>query len=277
MVLIVQPLGRFGNNVIQLIHAIHIAETFHIPAVRFRFGGFQTNEIRIHDLRIRANRNHPLRRQRIVHNFFYEHQNLAIFPGLSNLSPHDRLRIAQQYLKPILSCSSELPFLPDFETTLFVHIRSGDLFRNHSPHSSYIQPPLDYYTYIFSRECDKNVVVLYEDDGNPVVNALKVSNPTYAFYSLPIEETFYIFLHAKYIVMGYGTFVPGILCMNDSYHTLYCPGNFQAGVPNCISVPLPDYIQKWENTEEQRSFMLTYNGITKHFHFLPDRPADKHF
>jgi len=263
MVLIIQPLGRFGNNVHQLIQAIHIAETFNINVIRFRFGNFKTDEIRIYGIKNRANRNHPFRQTRIVGNFFYDHENYSSFPGLQPLSSHEYRRIALEYLRPIVLSSQNIPFQPNYDNTLFVHIRSGDIFRGSSPHPNYVQPPIDYYRYVFSIEEGKDIVVLYEDDGNPVVNSLRGIYPNIQFYSLPLYETIHIFMCAKYIVSGFGTFIPSITSMNDVYQRLYHPGNLETRVPNSIAIRLPGYIQEWKNTEEQRRFMITYTGATQ--------------
>jgi hypothetical protein len=183
------------------------------------------------------------------------------------LTPQISRRIGIQYLRQIVQNSSKLPFKPEFNNTLFVHIRSGDIFDFPPSHSGYIQPPYDYYRFIFSMETDKRIVVLYEDDKNPVVNALQQNYPNILFYSLPILETIYVFLNAKYIVLGNGTFIPAILCMNNVckkiYNTdiiFYSKSIWDKTCENSCFVHLPKYINKWENTTEQREFMITYKG-----------------
>lgn len=267
MVLVVQPLGRFGNNVIQLIHAIHIAETYNINIVRFhKFPQFTTNEVRLNRITNRANKDHPLRKIRVQGHFFYEYKNLADFAGLQPSSQANNNRIALEYIRPILRLSSDLPFQPDFDNTLFIHIRSGDLFRGGGSHGAYAQPPLDYYTRILSLEKEKTVVVLYEDTGNPVVQALQVAFPHIQLYSLPLYETIYVFVHAKYVVSGVGSFIPMILSMNGVYTKLYLPDLNNTGLTNtdkCTYIRVPNYITVWQNTAEQRNLMLSYVGATE--------------
>lgn len=269
MVLIIKQKGdaRFGNNVIQLIQAIHVAETYNIQVVRFPFQGFHRNEIRLNGITNPNHKQHPFRKERIVDDFFYPHYYSKRFPELPAMTEQNSRRIALQYLKPIIKYAYNIPFEPDFENSLFVHIRSGDIFSNPTPNNWYTQPPYDYYKLIFSLETDKQIVVLYEDELNPVVKRLKENYPQAKFYSLTFLTTICIFLNAKHVVVGNGTFIPAVLCMNDSYITAYSP-NVIPFLNNiwttehgkCRHVKLPNYITEWKNTEEQRKFMLTYTG-----------------
>lgn len=258
MVLIVKPYQRFGNNILQMIHAIHIAETFGIRVIRFNFDHFTTNV-----LYVNSNTKSSLYKDvRIVDKFYYETNNLRLFPGLLPMTETDRNRIACTYLKPILKHVQPSSFLPDYENTLFVHIRSGDVF-SEKIHAAYIQPPVDYYRLIFSLEKSKQIVVIYEDEKNPVVNVLREQYPHILFYTLPLLETISVFLHAKYAAIGFGTFIPSILSMNMNCEKVYsmkkyCPIPWKNS--KCVYVRLPRYLTSWVNTEENRTAMVTYKG-----------------
>ena len=58
-----------------------------------------------------------------------------------------------------------------------VHIRSGDLFDRADPHPNFVQPPLAYYTtalrHFAAPRTGVHVTLVYEDEGNPVIAALR--------------------------------------------------------------------------------------------------------
>ena len=65
--------------------------------------------------------------------------------------------------------------VPDSKNKMYdfgMHIRGGDIFSN-SAHKLYVQPPLSYYTGIICDNKDKNIIVVSQDNKNPVVAALK--------------------------------------------------------------------------------------------------------
>jgi len=247
---------RFGNNVVQLVHAIHIAETSNVKTVFFPMANFSTKRIHIQV------KGEPYVGQDISGTFYFEEENVKQFPGLTPLSFLDKQRIASQYLLPILEYAP--PVNVDFDNTLFIHIRSGDIFSEARPHCLYAQPPLDYYKKIIEANAQKKLFVVYEDDANPVVNALKECYPSGNFVSLPLNETIGVFIKAKYIVSGFGTFIYSILLMNTGFQTIYAPRSmkkeyYQDDV-RAKYIDLPGYITRWKNTEEQRAIMLTYNS-----------------
>ena len=242
----IEKYGRFGNNVQQIINAIYTAEEKHITIIKYSLPQFKnftinlkfedTNSIKIHDTFFRID---------------YE------------LSYKDKQRIAIQYLLPIL-IYSRLPtgFEDHYSSALFVHIRSGDIFINKGE-SKYTQPPLDYYITIFSKEKSRQFIILYEDDKNPVVNALKSLYPTAIFKCVRLDILITIFMNAQHIVNSVGTLIKGISYFNTTIKTFYSTINYHIkkdDISNMTIVSLPNYITNWENTENQRKIMIDYKG-----------------
>jgi len=238
-----QPYGRFGNNVQQFINAIAIAEHKNIPIVKYRFPNFSNNT-----LRIQYDTKRDLNYSKLSDTFY----NIP-----DPLEFKEKQRIARKYLLPILKYYKLPTRFEDYYTSaLFVHIRSGDLFKNKVVHPDYTQPPLAYYTKIFSMEQDRKILVFYEDDANPVVNALKKLYPSAEFYSVPLVVLITIFMNAQHIVNNVGTLIQSIVCFNTNVKKIYSTSKI---IPNkTILIDLPNYIRIWKNTEEQRSMMLTY-------------------
>ena len=158
---------------------------------------------------------------------------------------------------PILKFKTPDRYKPYYDSALFIHIRSGDLFRGGGSNPGYTQPPLDYYKKIFN--CEKRrKFVFYEDDANPVVNKLKELYPKVAFRSVSLIILIGIFKNAARVVCGNGTLIPNILLFNNKLKYSYSTVN--AAGPLTIKAKTPNYITKWENTCSQKELMLKYDG-----------------
>ena len=231
--------GRFGNNVEQFINAIYIAEQNKIPRVRYNFPQFKENILKIPFTEATSF-------TKIIDNFVGIHTPFK-----------DRLRIARTRLLPILKYSNVTDFESYYDSALFVHIRSGDIFKTDDPHPNYTQPPLYYYDTIFAKESRK-ILVFYEDDANPVVNALKSKYPDALFNRVSLSMLIGIFMNARHIVNSVGTLITSISYFNKNMKTLYSCKEF----PGATVINLPNYITVWKNTEEQRKIMLEYLPLT---------------
>jgi hypothetical protein len=127
-------------------------------------------------------------------------------------------------------------------------------------HPGYAQPPLDYYVKIFGMHPEKAQFVFYEDDKNPVVNQLKHLYPLATFGTVSQAKIIGIFMNAEHIVSGNGTFLNAIILFNNNLKAYYYPSNIPRRSGCYFGVGLPNYITTWQNTEEQRRFMLEYKS-----------------
>ena len=237
----IQPSGRFGNNVQQFIHAIYIAENKHIPIIKYTFPQFKQTT-----LRIRFNELDDMNFSKITDTFY----------NIDTIIPfEDKQRIARLYLLPILKYITPTGYEQYYSTSLFVHIRSGDIFKSSNPHPKYAQPPLAYYDTIFALEPNKQIFIFYEDNLNPVVNALREKYPQANFNSVSLGELISIFMNVHHIVNNVGTLIQAISYFNRNIKTFYSTVTV---VPNTTIISLPNYITEWKNTEEQRQYMLEY-------------------
>ena len=121
-------------------------------------------------------------------------------------------------------------------------------------------PPLDYYTTIFNQEA-RAIYIFYEDDGNPVVKALKTKYPNIIFNTVKLSELITIFMNAEYVVNSVGSLISSILFFNKKLKKIYSVENSNLDQSKLIKIDLPDYITTWRNTKEQRDFMLTYRLV----------------
>jgi hypothetical protein len=159
---------------------------------------------------------------------------------------------------------------------LTIHIRSGDVFSSSQPHSGYWQPPFDFYTSVIKSVMPRRVTLVFEDRGNPVIDKIEeylaASRIEGVIRDGSIEEAFSEILTSRTLIVARGTFAKSIVASSKNLRNLYTFGGSQnyelvAGTerPKFTVHVLPDLerayeskVSPWENTEEQRSAMLTH-------------------
>lgn len=245
--------GRFGNNVQQLVNCISIALKTGVTTVNFDFDGFHKNTIHLGQESQVHEGSCP---RRIVSYFYYRNQLKTVYKKYEPSPYYERKDICMKYILPILKFRNPDRYKPYYDSALFIHIRSGDIFRGGGGHPGYIQPPLEFYIKIFNRE-KRRKFVFYEDDVNPVVNKLKSLFPNVTFASVSLHELIGVFINASYVVCGKGTLIPQILLFNNKLKFCYSTQNCG---PLTIYAHVPNYIDVWANTEEQKRLMIKYRG-----------------
>ena len=183
-------------------------------------------------------------------------------------------------------------FVPE-ATDLAIHLRAGDIFRRDNPHPLYVQPPFAFYRLCieFARAemGVARVVLVYEDEGNPCVGALKtwldeIGLP-YAIQSRTFKEDLAVLMAARHCIFGRGTFGPAVGILSRNMRVLFRPwleerlGALRE-VCNLEVIDVDDiaghYIKvgDWRNTPVQRQVMLDYpleNLRLSRSALLPDR------
>uniref|UniRef100_A0A7S1U4D9 Uncharacterized protein n=1 Tax=Phaeomonas parva TaxID=124430 RepID=A0A7S1U4D9_9STRA len=170
---------------------------------------------------------------------------------------------------------------------LSIHMRSGDVFREH-PHWKYVQPPCYFYDRVmedFLREMgislqdalaedagerlkDVHVRIIAEDNVNPCVNAFTEKYKFARWQRSPLEEDIAVMLRADRVAYGYGTFAPTLLSGMDAVKKAYLPSHslepWGSGIETHV-VDIDDYVAiikdvdgGWKNTAEQRQRMLEW-------------------
>jgi len=243
--------GRLGNNILQIIRAIHYGLVNNHSNIILPFHKFITKkEIVLNDILDKNNT--------VKNTFFYlKHFNME------DPEPYIMRNYFQKYISPIFKVQ---PIITDMEDTdtLYIHFRGGDIFSKH-PHKAYVQPPFSYYTTIINDY--KNIKLICEDKSNPCINELlKQENVEYISNSL--EDDLKILGSAQNIVIGFGTFGFLLYLMNTNLTNLYLPKYFVDELPKgewssdikVTIVELPGYIKvgDWINSEQQRKLMLEY-------------------
>lgn len=261
--------GRLGNNIIQIINAITYAKLMQLDYV---YLGIPHSYLSSRVINVSGTSNTFSIKTSVCnhkHTYFY----IGDIPVLLNsLSRRDTsYEIFHVYIKPTyihsnIHCQAQ----PDSESTLYIHIRSGDIFSKAKPHKLYVQPPLSYYDHIITLQKPAHIILVSEDRLNPCINALltkyagmitHVCNP-----EVP-ENDIAVLCRAKSIVFGMGTFSLPIMCMSGNLAKVWFP-KYDNDIQGHIGLPhlettyisLPGYMNPgdWQNTPEQRTLMLEY-------------------
>ena len=167
----------------------------------------------------------------------------------------------EKYIKNIINLN--LDNIEINKNDLFIHIRSGDVFKINQ-HSYYVQPPLIFYKNIIQNYQKTNII--YEDEKNPCVNELKKLNNV-NMLNTDIEQTLREFLKATYLAIGFGTFGLLLYIMNPNLKKIYMPLYVYEEMPKgdygiqVELIDLPNYIKcgEWKSTPEQLDLMINYN------------------
>ena len=297
--------GRFGNNIIQLINCIDLALQSGVHDIHHNFNFLSNTSIIIEENKIIKCERHSC--QYKIHNnnkvssthccqrcaqngihgpccqkisipilssaFKNKEDMIALYKNYDDSNKNSYL-ILTRYIKPILIYDIDTEYVSLYKNSLFIHIRSGDIFKNNRVSPHYAQPPLDYYIKIFELENDKRKFIFIEDDKNPVVNKLKGLYPDIIFACVSVEKLIGIFMNAEYVVSGNGTFISSILLFNNKLKLHYTAGaggesgggipflynNITKQYPKTILAKFPKYINIWKNTPKQRNLMIEYNN-----------------
>ena len=268
------PYGRFGNNILQLVHAILFAKKTGIKKISITglFEGMKIASLPQEVLDIQFV-NMPL---------VDESDSLALegrfffwwsLNGFFEAAPPKVVATIKQYILPLLGLEGGQGAN---DRTLHVHFRGGDVFAGDAVNAEYVQPPLSYYLSAYedvvSQSQIDHVVIVYEDFKNPCVNQflniLQNRNVQVSLQTGSLESDVMHLLSARQLIAGFGTFVPMIGLMSTHLKTIYFFNNGQRVAEflykGCSVKLIKDkalhYIKRgeWTNSAIQRELMINY-------------------
>jgi len=250
--------GRTGNNILQIIRAIHYAIINSHNSIQFQQHSLLTSNI------ITLENIENINKSQISDTFFSLKNYNIIDP-----EPYIMKEYFQKYVKPIfkiqIETNNDVNENDLHENNIYVHFRGGDIFSS-IPHKAYVQPPLSYYKNIIN-DYD-NTILVCEDKKNPCINEL-LKQKNVEYISNTLENDLSILSNVSNLIIGFGTFGFLLYLMNPYLKNLYIPDFFVNELPrgnwgndiNVNIIELPNYIKvgEWKNSEEQRKMMLDYH------------------
>jgi hypothetical protein len=267
--------GRFGNNVLQIMQAIHVARK--IEAKRIYIGDVNIGNIGAPMRRAGLEfipRSTPDRLEPVLAGHFYHRFCFAKL--FSDFNDAQRIRIMSEYIRPMMAGIYGAA-APHSGNVLHIHIRSGDVFDEQTKvHPCYVQPPVAYYARVIRHAMlfsgISKVVLVFEDRKNPcidvLINYLSLIPIAFEIQSGSLQEDIVQLARARHIAIGSTSFASLIGVIFQNLETVYGFRNvpfgslFKAqGVRVFVIRDLAgEYLRvgEWKNTKEQRRQMLDY-------------------
>lgn len=266
---------RLGNNLLQISNALHYAACMRTHVELPAHPSALLRHVAPGTLMQNATQQQqppPPRVKRAV--FFYD-TDMGDVGGSPDMAQRRALLLA--HVTPRLN----LPTVTIDAATLYIHMRSGDLFAatNRRPHPEYWQPPLSWYTHIVRVHRDRHgaaapiVIVTEPDKANPCIAALCGAVDGVTVQSQSTEHDFATLLHAHHVACAYGTFSVMAVLLSPHVRIVHVPV-WQRPRPHMLAAwtppPASDPVQvltydlndyprgPWCNTAEQRQYMLAY-------------------
>lgn len=257
---------RLGNNMIQLTNAIFYAIQNKIDFVymAIKHDYLSSQVINISGTQIPFVINTAI--CKLNHEFYFT-EKISKFKQPTKSDARD---LFNKYILPVYIHKDIHYGAPlDTSNTLYIHIRSGDIFNKAKPHYLYVQPPLAYYDRIIMNENPDHIILVSEDRLNPCTDALLakyadkikfVSNPD------PVVDIAML-CRARTIVFGFGTFSFYVMCVSNNLEKVWFPkydNNIHKPIEfngiNTEWIPHKGYLKpgEWKNTPSQCRLMLTY-------------------
>jgi hypothetical protein len=268
--------GRFGNNITQLLHAISLAILLDVQYIElFDFSGIELKTpVTIGKINIISPRcPRPMDGYFLTGHFFYSNDFGKKIAESRNINDSQINSTLKECFSPLLmdnKCSGDTKHSDE----LTIHIRAGDIFRNvPPPHPGYIQPPLSFYVTIIEKMIAssriKRVRIVYEDRGNPCVDALEAflvrESIAYRMQSGTLLDDLAALINSRHLVFGVGTFGLAVALLSDHIDTVHVfeqhSYNSRSSVDQIVVVsPREKYIPRgeWQATREQLDLMLSY-------------------
>ena len=260
--------GNFGNNYIQLVHALTVAEARGVKRVLHRFNQFASHK-RAAGPRLSFRRQMAPDRTGLAGTFFVR----GVFQDLADLPPAQFLRVSNAYVRPAL-----LVRQPGVEKGLVaLNLRGGaDVFDNPAPNDRYGQPPLSYYqkalTNLMVRRDVSAVNLVHQDDRNPVLAPLiawlgETGLPWRATSAGMLGDAEAL-MAAEHVVMGWTTFTSALALLSNNMRTVTAFRKAPLFDEMCVAAEAAYLVSDaggayfaadgWKNDAAQRRQMVEY-------------------
>lgn len=266
--------GRFGNQVQQMVHAIHFARRHGIGRIFLNECNPPglTGPVEIGGLVLSPAAARPADGASLHAQFF---QPLHFAATLRALDPAGLAEIADLFIRPLFGARFPVA-AGDNAATLHIHLRSGDVFGAPRVNPLYGQPPLAFYRLVVEDAIRRlgigRVVLVHEDEANPCIAALRdwlgARGIPQASQSGSFEADVGALLAAEHLVIAKGTFALPICLLAPRLRHVYgfrdlsgtevlaARGGRRWRVADAAGGYIPE--GGWRNTPAQRAMMLDY-------------------
>ncbi len=266
--------GRFGNSIIQLSNIAAIALKYVIPVIYFEdqhpfFDVARLTETTgvpfIHRTRHAFDATDGI----ILSGLFHFDIPYKLFKG------SERQTILDGHISRLLPDEFARGHRLLNDKTITMHFRAGDIFASETTPSWYGQPPLAYYKFILDHSSAEKVVIVYEDTGNPTVQAfashVRSVGREVVLQSADLRSDLAVLFNSAELVSSMGTFVWAVSTISkrlkifwflERMHDQCLFARSDISISG-IHDELGDYTRavlsaNWAKTPEQLGLMLDY-------------------
>lgn len=226
-----QWLGRFGNNVIQIINILAIAED--------KKATIKILPNRSSLLKNIAGRNYNFGPNILPDNHYYYERS----------SPQKSKQIVQDHLVKQMAFPQQAIQKAQDPQQIVIHIRNGDIWNK--PHNYYFQPPLEYYQEILNRHKNiQKILLVMDTQGTPcpslsqIIQLLKKNNKEVTIQkNSTLEDDFTLLAHAHILIHSRSTFAE------------------TAGMINAAKNNHPNHLQYIPYYQSEKSFFEFYSNF----------------
>ncbi|MGF6992997.1 hypothetical protein [Paraburkholderia sp. GAS32] len=260
---------RFSNSLIQLANAVEFAEANGISTVYAPGFWYLRSGISNGGVNLRTGAVPFMHRERLVLDGYYYYR--------TTLGPlYGAYRKRSDTLRSVMNLMRIQEPSSDFDSeTVVIHIRSGDLFRGTGAHPDYGQPPLSFYQSVLASIACAKIVVVAEDDENPVIKPLleylrqSGSLKVESRIGGKLHDDIGILLKAETLIAGSGTFCEGVSALSKRLkRVITFEREFDTWGRDDVFVDVVKdrlgayrdfiYSGNWANAEYQRALMCSY-------------------
>ena len=260
--------GRWGNNVYQLMQALHLASLARIPLIFVPVGFLFLSGPLVTTNGIEVRPGLPGPEHDCIYGKLYYYVEGT---PLLNVSILDVFR--DEYLKIFPE-----PQLKN--DSLVMHMRSGDIFGwgiRFSIHRGYAQPPCKYYEDVMNMRNWSQIEVLSEDLRNPCTSYVMHRGALYTGRDVRTDLGY--LLTSPNVVSSNGTFVRAAAIMSKKIVRLYTYDSHETWLPshfNCVSTKeyRDKVIGKWVKSPGQIDMMINSAGCSEWAYVNRSEPGD---
>ena len=141
------------------------------------------------------------------------------------IKPEIRIALFKNEIK------KNLPKIKTNQTDLFIHLRSGDIFKYRpNINFNYAQPPLCFYQSIITTFNFTKIITIYiisQDKENPIIDILIEKFPNIIFNKNKLEKDVSILVNAYNIVGSISSFFTTLIIINDNLENIWEFDNYR--------------------------------------------------
>jgi hypothetical protein len=263
--------NRLGDNVFQVIRALHVALYLQKRVLDFPVHTF----LNVNQIELNPERESDGQVKGLFDNFKPHKCGLLNRNLLKAASERNHEKVFN-ILKPIFKLKTTTPYT---DKTLHIYMRSGDLFGNRQKDVEntgtdetlknrvldWCQPPLDFYVQVIKSFPWEEIIIVCEDRSNPNVDALIKLYPNIKYKQNSLHEDIQMLLNAVNVTHYGGNFLKVMYLFSDSMKRFYCFGEsfenkYKKGYETMVydAGDYYDRMGKWTLSKSQLRLMTEY-------------------